>query len=71
MSSKAWFVTGSSKGFGHEWALAALERGVLSDHEQVHADVDAGRASRHASPGDPVATHGAEGLPVAAPGAKG
>jgi NAD(P)-dependent dehydrogenase (short-subunit alcohol dehydrogenase family) len=25
--SKVWFVTGSSKGFGHEFVLAALERG--------------------------------------------
>jgi len=25
--SKVWFITGTSKGFGREWALAALERG--------------------------------------------
>ncbi|GAA1913121.1 SDR family oxidoreductase [Streptantibioticus ferralitis] len=25
--SKVWFVTGASKGFGREWAIAALERG--------------------------------------------
>jgi NADP-dependent 3-hydroxy acid dehydrogenase YdfG len=25
--SKVWFVTGSSKGFGREFVLAALERG--------------------------------------------
>jgi len=25
--SKVWFITGASKGFGREWALAALERG--------------------------------------------
>ena len=24
---KAWFITGTSRGFGREWALAALERG--------------------------------------------
>lgn len=24
---KVWFITGSSKGFGREWAVAALERG--------------------------------------------
>ena len=24
---KTWFITGTSRGFGHEWALAALERG--------------------------------------------
>lgn len=27
MSSKVWFITGVSRGFGREWALAALERG--------------------------------------------
>lgn len=27
MSSKVWFITGTSKGFGHIWAEAALERG--------------------------------------------
>ena len=26
-SSKPWFITGSSRGFGREWAIAALERG--------------------------------------------
>ena len=25
--SKVWFITGSSRGFGHEFALAALKRG--------------------------------------------
>jgi NAD(P)-dependent dehydrogenase (short-subunit alcohol dehydrogenase family) len=25
--AKTWFITGSSKGFGREWAIAALERG--------------------------------------------
>jgi len=25
--SKVWFITGSSRGFGREFALAALERG--------------------------------------------
>ncbi len=25
--SKAWFITGTSRGFGREWAIAALERG--------------------------------------------
>ena len=24
---KVWFITGTSKGFGHIWAAAALERG--------------------------------------------
>lgn len=27
MTSKTWFITGASRGFGREWALAALERG--------------------------------------------
>lgn len=27
MTSKVWFITGASKGFGREWAIAALERG--------------------------------------------
>jgi NAD(P)-dependent dehydrogenase (short-subunit alcohol dehydrogenase family) len=25
--AKTWFITGASKGFGREWAEAALERG--------------------------------------------
>lgn len=27
MASKTWFITGTSKGFGREWAIAALDRG--------------------------------------------
>jgi NAD(P)-dependent dehydrogenase (short-subunit alcohol dehydrogenase family) len=27
MASKTWFITGSSRGFGREWAIAALDRG--------------------------------------------
>ena len=27
MTSKTWFITGTSRGFGREWATAALERG--------------------------------------------
>src|SRR5919206_1967605 len=27
MASKTWFITGTSRGFGREWAQAALERG--------------------------------------------
>ncbi|MEI9936369.1 MAG: SDR family oxidoreductase [Pseudomonadota bacterium] len=27
MSRKVWFITGTSRGFGREWAIAALERG--------------------------------------------
>ncbi|MCU1515029.1 MAG: short-chain dehydrogenase [Microbacteriaceae bacterium] len=27
MAEKVWFITGASRGFGREWAIAALERG--------------------------------------------
>src|SRR6201746_2305828 len=27
MTGKVWFITGTSRGFGREWATAALERG--------------------------------------------
>lgn len=27
MTNKTWFITGTSRGFGREWAVAALERG--------------------------------------------
>ncbi|CAN5276853.1 hypothetical protein BH09ACT5_BH09ACT5_12690 [soil metagenome] len=27
MAQKTWFITGTSRGFGREWATAALERG--------------------------------------------
>ncbi|GAB3765637.1 NAD(P)-dependent dehydrogenase (short-subunit alcohol dehydrogenase family) [Nocardioides ginsengisegetis] len=27
MTEKTWFITGASRGFGREWAIAALERG--------------------------------------------
>jgi NAD(P)-dependent dehydrogenase (short-subunit alcohol dehydrogenase family) len=27
MSARTWFITGASRGFGREWAIAALERG--------------------------------------------
>jgi NAD(P)-dependent dehydrogenase (short-subunit alcohol dehydrogenase family) len=27
MANKTWFITGTSRGFGREWAVAALERG--------------------------------------------
>jgi NAD(P)-dependent dehydrogenase (short-subunit alcohol dehydrogenase family) len=27
MAQKVWFITGTSRGFGREWAVAALERG--------------------------------------------
>ena len=39
MASKIWFITGTSRGFGHEWALAALDRGdkVVATARNVHA----------------------------------
>jgi NADP-dependent 3-hydroxy acid dehydrogenase YdfG len=27
MAEKVWFITGTSRGFGREWAIAALDRG--------------------------------------------
>jgi hypothetical protein len=27
MTAKTWFISGASRGFGREWAIAALERG--------------------------------------------
>jgi ribosomal protein L15 len=27
MSEKVWFITGASRGFGRQWAIAALDRG--------------------------------------------
>jgi NAD(P)-dependent dehydrogenase (short-subunit alcohol dehydrogenase family) len=27
MSTRTWFITGTSRGFGREWAIAALDRG--------------------------------------------
>lgn len=27
MTGKVWFITGTSRGFGRHWAVAALERG--------------------------------------------
>jgi len=49
MSTKTWFVTGASKGFGRHWAEAALERGdrvavtsrtsgAFDDLVEVHGD---------------------------------
>ena len=29
MTKKVWFITGTSRGFGRQWALAALQRGDL------------------------------------------
>jgi len=49
MTSKTWFITGTSRGFGHEWAAAALRRGdrvagtardpsTLDELSQEHGD---------------------------------
>jgi NAD(P)-dependent dehydrogenase (short-subunit alcohol dehydrogenase family) len=49
MATKTWFITGTSRGFGREWAAAALERGdrvagtardpgTLDDLAQQHGD---------------------------------
>jgi NAD(P)-dependent dehydrogenase (short-subunit alcohol dehydrogenase family) len=49
MAARTWFITGSSRGFGREWATAALERGdrvaatardprTLDDLVQAHGD---------------------------------
>ncbi|MCW2995797.1 MAG: short-chain dehydrogenase [Conexibacter sp.] len=49
MPSKTWFITGTSRGFGREWAVAALERGdrvvgtardasTLDDLAEQHGD---------------------------------
>ncbi len=37
--SKVWFITGSSRGFGRTWALAALERGdsVVATARNIHS----------------------------------
>jgi NAD(P)-dependent dehydrogenase (short-subunit alcohol dehydrogenase family) len=49
MPTKTWFITGTSRGFGREWAVAALERGdrvvgtardvgTLDDLAEQHGD---------------------------------
>ena len=52
--SKVWFITGVSRGFGREWALAALERG----------DRVAGTARTPATLDDLVATYPDTFLPL-------
>jgi NAD(P)-dependent dehydrogenase (short-subunit alcohol dehydrogenase family) len=54
MASKTWFITGSSRGFGREWAIAALERG----------DTVAATARDTASLDDLVAKFGDSLLPL-------
>lgn len=55
MSNKTWFITGTSRGFGREWALAALERG----------DNVAATARDTATLDDLAAQFGARVLPIA------
>jgi NAD(P)-dependent dehydrogenase (short-subunit alcohol dehydrogenase family) len=55
MPAKTWFITGTSRGFGREWAIAALERG----------DTVAATARDTASLNDLVATYGDAVLPLA------
>lgn len=52
--AKVWFITGTSKGFGREWAVAALERG-----DQVAAT-----ARDTSSLDDLVKEHGGAVLPI-------
>src|SRR6201999_4004536 len=54
MAQKTWFITGSSRGFGREWAIAALERG----------DKVAATARDTATLDDLVAKYGAALLPI-------
>jgi NAD(P)-dependent dehydrogenase (short-subunit alcohol dehydrogenase family) len=53
--SKIWLITGTSRGFGREWAEAALERG----------DSVAATARDTSTLDDLVATHGDAVLPIA------
>jgi NAD(P)-dependent dehydrogenase (short-subunit alcohol dehydrogenase family) len=55
MSSKTWFITGTSRGFGREWAIAALDRG----------DTVAATARDIASLEDLQRTYGDKLLPIA------
>ena len=47
MSDKVWFITGTSRGFGREWATAALERGdrVAATARNIGSLDEIGRAS--------------------------
>ena len=60
--SKTWFITGTSRGFGREWAIAALERGdrvaatardvaSLDDLVQTYGDALAADRPRRHRPG--------------------
>src|SRR4051812_20179683 len=54
MADKVWFITGTSRGFGREWASAALERG----------DRVAATARDTSSLDDLVASYGDRILPI-------
>jgi NAD(P)-dependent dehydrogenase (short-subunit alcohol dehydrogenase family) len=54
MASKTWFITGTSRGFGREWASAALQRG----------DRVAGTARDLSTMDDLVAEYGDAVLPI-------
>lgn len=54
MAHKVWFITGTSRGFGREWAIAALERG----------DRVAGTARNLASLADLMKRYGEALLPL-------
>jgi NAD(P)-dependent dehydrogenase (short-subunit alcohol dehydrogenase family) len=54
MTAKTWFITGTSRGFGREWAIAALDRG----------DTVAATARDVSSLDDLVATYGEAILPI-------
>ncbi|HEX8104471.1 MAG TPA: SDR family oxidoreductase [Solirubrobacteraceae bacterium] len=54
MAEKTWFITGTSRGFGREWAIAALRRG----------DRVAGTARDPSTMDDLVAEHGDAVLPL-------
>ncbi len=55
MAEKVWFITGTSRGFGREWTIAALERG----------DKVAATARDTATLDDLVAQYGDALLPIA------
>ena len=54
MAQKTWFITGTSRGFGREWAIGALERG----------DKVAATARDTAKLDDLVSTYGDNLLPI-------
>jgi len=58
---KTWFITGTSRGFGREWAIAALERGdkvaaTARDIAALDDLVAKARAERFPAQGEPIAT---------------